>query len=241
MTVVCCEISYAIAIVISVITIGTSMNTKPILTLAMAIAFNTLTISSVASQEIETELLCKKFPLNSRCEDYPATKAKPHSQYQLDRQDFCEQFPFNSQCQRSPLQVIRFNLDRSGENDEWVRIEQQDNRIKLSHTSRVKDGLVSGIFNSVVGALFPVPLPFVEANKYDWEDHRVIKVKFQSDRQDRFTVIGKDTLILPEGADLYNGLFTITYKEEDLIRSVSFEVPPNSTIETDNTIIVETH
>ena len=215
--------------------------TKLMLTCVAAIAFDTLTISPAVTQEINPDVLCQKFPLNSRCEDYPATKAKPQT-YQLDRQIFCAKFPFNSRCVRSPLEVIKFNLDRSGEDDEWVRIEKRDNKIELIHTTRVKDCLVSGALNGALGALVPFPLPFVEANKYNWEDHQVIEVKFASDSsQSQFILTGKDTLVLPKGVDIYGGLFTITYREKDSIRSVSFKVPSDVTAQTDDTIIIETH
>ncbi|WP_319419028.1 hypothetical protein [Pleurocapsa sp. FMAR1] len=78
----------------------------------------------------------------------------------------CNKFPLNSQCQQPPLQVIKLNLDRSGEDDQWIRIERQDNKIELLHTTKVKDGRVSGALNGALGFL-PFPLPFVEANKYD--------------------------------------------------------------------------
>ena len=66
------------------------------LTCVAALAFDTLTISPAVTQEIDRDILCNKFPQNSRCEDYPATKAEPQI-YQLDRRSFCEKFPFNSQ------------------------------------------------------------------------------------------------------------------------------------------------
>ena len=98
-----------------------------------------------------------------------------------------------------------------------MRIEKQDNKVKLSHTTRVKDGLVSGILNGGLG-LVPVPLPFVEVNKYDWEDHQTIKVAFKSDRCEaqHCIVTGKDSITLSDETDLYGGLFTISYQEKDL-------------------------
>ena len=212
-----------------------------ILVLASAILIDTFAISTVFTQEVDRNTLCSKFPLNSRCEDYQPSKSTPQT-YELDRDRFCDKFPLNSQCQQPPLQVIKLNLDRSGEDDEWIRIEQQGNKVKLLHTTKVKDGLISGALNGALGFV-PFPLPFVEANKYDWKDHRVTEVAFKSDscKTNSCTITGRDTLVLPEGTDIYAGVFTIDYREKDLERSLSFRIPPDTKAKTIDTITVETH
>ena len=211
-----------------------------ILALAAVTAINPLVISPVVAQKVERDTLCNKFPLNSRCEDYKLTKSESKI-YELNRDRFCDRFPFNSQCQQPPLQVIKLNLDRSGQDDEWVWIEQQANKIKLLHTTQVKDGLVSGVLNGALG--FVLPLPFVEANKYDWEDHQVTEVAFKSNscKTNSCTIAGKNTLVLPEGTDIYAGVFTIYYQEKDLKRSLSFRIPADTKVETIDTIAVETN
>ena len=212
---------------------------KSILALASTVAINTFAVSPVLTKEVDRNTLCSKFPLNSRCEDYKSTKTESEI-YQLNRDRFCNKFPLNSQCQQPPVQVIKLNLDRSGEDDEWVRIEKQANKVELSHTTKVKDCLVSGALNGALGFV-PFPLPFVEANKYDWQDHRVTKVSFKSDRCkiDSCTITGTDSLVLPEGTDIYQGLFTIYYQEKDLKRSLSFKIPADTEAETVNTITVK--
>lgn len=215
--------------------------TKLTLALATTIIIDTLAISSVFTQEVNRDTLCSKFPLNSRCEDYKSTKSESKI-YQINRNAFCDKFPLNSQCQQPPLQIIKLNLDRSGEDDEWIQIKKQANKIKLLHTTRVKDDLASGALNGALGFV-PFPLPFVEANKYDWEDHQVKKVTFTSDRckNSNRIVTGQDTLTLPEDTDIYAGLFTIDYQEKDLRRSLSFRIPVNIKAETIDTIVVETN
>lgn len=207
--------------------------------LASAITINTLA-SPATTQAIELDTLCNKFPLNSRCEDYKATKSESQI-YKLDRNRFCDKFPLNSRCQKPPLQVIKLNLDRSGEDDEWVRIERQNNKVKLSHTTKVKDDLASGVLNGALGFI-PFPLPFVEANKYDWKNHQVTKVSFKSDRcnAESCVVTGKDTLVLPAGTNVYAGSFTIDYREKDLERSLIFRIPEDTKAETIDTITVKT-
>ena len=213
-----------------------------ILAAASTMTANSFAISTTVTQ-VNLDTLCRKFPLNSRCEDYQPTKSelKPQT-YQLDRNSFCEDFSFNSRCQKPPTEVIKLNLDRSGEDDEWVLIEKQDRKIKLLHTTQVKDGLVSGALNGALGFV-PFPLPFIEANKYDWQDHRVIEVAFKSDRcqTKNCTVTGKDTLTLPKDSSIHQGWFTIEYQEKNLRRSLSFRIPPDIKAESIDTITVEAH
>ncbi len=219
------------------------MPIKPILTVGFIAASALTNLAPVVAQEVERDTLCRKFPLNSRCEGYePSQNKSDLKTYRLDRDTFCNKFPLNSKCQKPPLQVFKLNLDRSGEDDEWVRLEKQNNTVKLLHTTRVKDHLVSGVLNGGLGFI-PFPLPFVEANKYNWEDHGVTEVSFQSDRcqTENCTITGKDTLVLPEGTDIQAGLFTIRYRENDLKRSLVFRVPADLKAETVDTIIVETN
>ena len=212
--------------------------TKLTLALTSTMAINSFAASSAVTQEVDRDTLCNKFPLNSRCEDYKSTKTKSEPQiYQFERNAFCDEFPFNSKCQQPLLQVIKLNLDSSGEDDEWVRIEKQANKIKLLHTTRAKDHLVSGVLNGALGFV-PFPLPFVEANKYNWEDHQITEVSFNSDRCKikNCIVTGKDTLTLPQSADIHQGWFTIKYQEKDLKRSLSFRIPADTKSETIDTI-----
>ena len=210
--------------------------TKLTLTLTGLLAIS----SPIFASEIERDKLCSKFPLNSRCENYQSVELEKRK-YQLKRASFCERFPLNSQCQQPPVELLKLNLNSSGKDNEWIRIEKKANTIKLLHTTKVKDTLVSGIFNGALGALVPVPLPFVEANKYDWEEHEMIEVSFKSDRcnNDDCVITGKDTLVLPEETNIYDGLFTINYQEKDLERSLSFRIPQDAEIETVDTITFE--
>lgn len=214
------------------------MPVKPILTASFVAASVITNLAPVVAQEVDRDTLCRKFPLNSRCQGYdPATKSD--KTFKLNRDTFCSKFPLNSKCQRPPLQVFQLNPDRSGEDDEWIRIEKQNNTVKLFHAARVKDGLVSGILNGGLSAV-PFPLPFVELNKYDLESHQVTEVSFKSDRcqAESCVITGKDTLDLPEGTDIYAGSFTIRYREKDLERSLVFRVPADLEPETVDTIIV---
>ena len=200
-----------------------------------------LKLETTAKQELEEKNLCSKFPLNSRCEGFQTSKTE-ETLHKINRQSFCSKFPLNSKCQESAIQLYEVNLKRSGEEDEWVRIEQQDKKVKLLHTTKVKDNLASTVINSGFELIpIPIPLPFPELNKYNWSDHNTVRVSFQSDlcRSKKCVVSGKDTLVLPRGADVYGGEFTIDYREEGLERSVSFRVPPEIKAKTEEMITVK--
>ena len=209
---------------------------QSLLTQASAIELNLET----KVEPFKDESLCRKFPLNSRCDAYQGSQPQ-ESLHTINRESFCEKFPLNSQCQESVIKVFELNLNRSGEEDEWVRIEQQDNRVKLLHTTQVKDALVSQVLNSGLELIpIPIPLPLPELNKYSWDDHNTMQVAFKSDRcrSKKCIISGKDTLVFPQGVDVYGGEFTIDYREEGLERSVSFRVPPQVKAKTEEMMTV---
>jgi hypothetical protein len=209
------------------------------LTLSLGTSFLMSGMTPAVPQEIDLDTLCTKFPHNSRCQNYHSPPIKsPVRIYQFDRDTFCKQFSFNSHCQTKPLQVIKFNLERSGEDNEWIRIEKKGNIVRLLHTTKVKDVLVSEILNQ---ALNLVPLPMSPGvNKYNWEDHRVTKITFKSNscKLDNCMITGKKTLNLPKGTNIYQGVFTIEYQEKNLARSISFKIPSERETSTVDTITI---
>lgn len=214
---------------------------KLILTLGSSFLLSGVTYPAVA-QELDLEALCGKFPLNSRCQNHHSPEIQADKTQlktrQLDRELFCDRFPFNSKCEGKPLEVIKLNLDRSGEDNEWIRIEKKDNIVRLLHTSEVKDEIVSEILNGAIGFIPSPILP--DVNKYDWEDHRIIGVSFKSDRcqTDSCIATGRSTLKIPKNTDIYQGTFTIQYQEEDLMRAISFKIPPDTKAEISNTVTI---
>ena len=209
---------------------------QSLLTQASAIELNLET----KVEPFKDESLCRKFSLNSRCDDYQGSQPQ-ETLHTINRESFCRKFPLNSQCQESVIKVFELNLNRSGEEDEWVRIEQQDNRVKLLHTTQVEDALVSQVLNSGLELIpIPIPLPLPELNKYSWDDHNTMQVAFKSDRcrSKKCIISGKDTLVFPQGVDVYGGEFTIDYREEGLERSVSFRVPPQVKAKTEEMMTV---
>jgi hypothetical protein len=194
------------------------------------------------AKEIDVDSLCLKFPLNSRCLDYDYSSVKPEqTKLEIKRDSLCNKFPQNSYCLQAPKQIIKIQLDRSGEKDEWIKIEKQENKIKVKHTTQVKDDLVSGIFDGAL-SFVPVPLPFIETNKYNWKDHRVTRITFQPDgcQSNSCIITGSDTLTLAEKTSIYGGVLTVEYQEEGLRRSLSLRVPTDAERETLTSITINT-
>jgi hypothetical protein len=215
--------------------------TKIILALATVAAVDTLAIPSVSTQEVNLDTFCRKFPLNSRCENYKSSEPKTELEqntYEVDRLTFCDEFPLNSQCQQAPLQVIKLKLDGYGEDDEWVLIDMKADKIKLALATKEKNALVSGALNGAIGALVPFPLPF-DANKYNWQDNQIMEVEFKSNncKINSCVVTGENSLTLPKGTNIHKGSFTINYQEKDLKRSVSFKIPPDLKVETPDNLL----
>ncbi|MGL5079560.1 MAG: hypothetical protein ACRDBG_27490, partial [Waterburya sp.] len=89
---------------------------KLLLNLGTGMLISGMTIFPAVPQEIDSDTLCIKFPLNSRCQNHHRPPVRSNVRiHQFDRDTFCKEFSFNSHCQVKPLQVIKFNLDRSGE------------------------------------------------------------------------------------------------------------------------------
>jgi hypothetical protein len=214
---------------------------KSILILETILLVSCIKVFPAVAQKISLSTLCNKFPLNSRCQNSNFTTNKSNlktNQHTIDRDTFCKKAPLNSYCQQKPMQVYQLNIDSSGEDDEWVRIEKKDNRVNLLHTTKVEDFWGSLLIDQALGFI-PYPIPF-DTNQYNWDDHQVIQVSFKSDRckTDSCLVTGKKTLNLPRGTNIYQGLFTIEYQEEKLRRSLSFKIPADVKPTVSDTVIV---
>lgn len=74
--------------------------------------------------------------------------------------------------------VIKMRLKTPGSDNEWLRIEVNGNTVKPIHTIRTKRKF-SGLINSALSAVSPVPLPNVRFDK--WLDAPTTRVVFQPD------------------------------------------------------------
>ena len=201
-----------------------------------------MTVSPVLTEAVDLDTLCRKFPHNSRCPDnYAVNKPKIEtSQHKFERSSFCAEFPFNSHCQNKPAEVIKLNMPRSGRDNEWIKIEKKDDTVRVVHTNQVEQSLVSDVIDGVMD-LVDISVPFLfDTSLYKWEDSQVTQVSFKDDgcKQNKCIITGKETLKLPQGTNIYQGLFTIQYQEHDLMRSLSFRIPKGVEVETADTLTI---
>ncbi|MEL6496218.1 MAG: hypothetical protein AAFQ41_14010 [Cyanobacteria bacterium J06623_7] len=216
----------------------------------VALLLDSLPFSYLLAAEVDLGLLCPKFPLNSRCQDYQCDLEPAElevTRHQLNRDDFCTDYWFNSRCQQEPAETIDFNLV----DEEWIRIVKTENRLQFVLAQRHEDAFVSLITEE--GASF-VPLPGLldlapfslldllplDLNRYHWQDYEITEVVFQGDRcQASCRVVGKNAVELPEQTHFSQGWFTVKYQQQELRRSVTFRLPPDVEISPIETITIE--
>jgi hypothetical protein len=153
-----------------------------------------------------------------------------HASHAQDRQPNVSE-PNVSQPAVQP-EMIKYELDMSGKHDEWVRIEVTGDVAKLLHT-RVGPSGATTMLNSLLSAVSTV-VPAVRSgpNLHRWYDHKTTHVAFKPDGCMENTeppptclITGVDTLTLPAGSHIRNGLISIEYEDRNLLRSVTFRLP----------------
>lgn len=121
------------------------------------------------------------------------------------------------------------------------------------HTKRVRQTLLSNLATGLVsfgaeelaseaidGYDGPVPVPGI--NFYRWAEHETRRIVFvpvgcsdnsstpldhgQQLGQPSCVITGTNSITLPAGIDIRVGLLTIEYAEQDLVRTITFKVPP---------------
>lgn len=185
-----------------------------------AVLVNNMVLPKVHAREVDLETLCQKFPLNSRCAGYQSPSQRQ-----------------GAAASEAP-QVIKVRLRTPSTSNEWVRIEVSGNTLKLVHTTRANRRAVTGLLNGVLGAVSPLPLPRI--NSYRWYEHPTTRVVFEPNSCSEHlapktiqpsaslgcSITGTNSLTLAEKTDLRQGRFTIDYSDGDLLRSLTFRIPP---------------
>lgn len=223
-------------------------------------------IQKANAREIDLDSFCSRYSSNSRCEGYVNNskfKSEDIPTKSIRLSTLCEKFPQNSQCKNGLPQVMKIHIDFNS-HAEWIRIEKEGDRVNLLHITEGDGGLASKVFNGAIGALVPVPIPF-DFKFGQWKDSKTTKVAFipdgcgvnsldkslQKDSEQAQAVLpttiqaalpncaltGNNTIVLPPGTDIHAGLLTVEYEEDDLLRSITFRVPPEKTWSTENRVI----
>ena len=154
-------------------------------------------VPPLLAQEVDSNYLCQKSPLNSRCLGSLTTQ---------------------SQTESAIAQVIKIKLNKVSNVTEWVRIERTGNQLKLLHTT-----IAPSIISTAIRAISGIPSVFSDSGTaravgivgrlpplaYTWYDHPTSRILFQLDsckgakETSACVVKGTDTIELPAGTDLF--------------------------------------
>ena len=182
----------------------------------------------VDAQTVDLDEFCQRFPLNSRCEGY--TPQEPES--------------VNSS--EEPLQVVNVHLNVIGPEDEIVVLEINEEivgNVILSayHIERAEDDgffTLSNLANGAISVVSPVPIPFDLFRSFTSQASQTEYLAFTSDdcmeqmplvngqgfQLANCSIVGTDTLSLPEEVDIRSGFFTLGYIEGTLLRAIIFRI-----------------
>lgn len=216
--------------------------------LPVIVFLNLVMPRQVYAQSVDLEILCQQFPFN-RCNGYTPSMqragTKPEQGQGNPRQNKANQ-----------IIKVRLGVSGPNNEWILIETSdsvQGQTIFRAYHTTRVKQNLLSGVVTNVlsfgVGELasevidgYNGPAPVPDINFYRWADHKTRRLAFVPDScsrnspaplengqlsaQSTCVITGTDAIALPTGTDIYAGLLTIEYTEENLIRTITFRVPP---------------
>jgi hypothetical protein len=210
---------------------------------------NSVMPRQVYGQEVDRDFLCQRFPLNSRCEgNTPRTqqeKPNPGQRQSTPSENGANQFI-----------KVRLKLsgpDNEWIRIETSNNRAGGTVLTAYHTKRVRQTLLSNLATGLLsfgaeelaseaidGYDGPVPVP--DINFYRWADHETRRIVFvpdscsdnspaplgngQQPRQSSCVITGTNSITLLAGMDIRVGLLTIEYAEQDLVRTITFRIPP---------------
>lgn len=136
---------------------------KLLLLTTASVIVNSMVTQKIYAQTVDLNNLCQKHPLSSSCAGYT---------YPLQTTND------SKLAANKTRKTIKMRLKNPGSDNEWLRIEIDGNTVKPIHTIRTNRNF-TGLVNSALGAVSPVPLPSVRFDK--WLDAPTTRVVFQPD------------------------------------------------------------
>lgn len=214
--------------------------------------FGFISVATLTSYITAQPLQALEVDRGSFCELYPAD-FHCTSNFRLAQGD---RSPTNSLIDSADRAIrVRLNVSGSNNEWIRMYIQDAADGMRLSayHTKQIKQEVLSGVANGLLefGAEQlarevtddkydgPIPLPNV-IGFYRWADHKTQRIVFfpdgcadepvlgntQSYGQSSCAIAGTETIALPQGVNLRKGRFMLEYLEEDLVRTITFRLPP---------------
>lgn len=214
--------------------------------LPVIVFLNPVMPRQVYAQEVDQEILCQQFPFN-RCKGYTPSMQRLGTKP--------EQQANPRENKASQIIKVRLGVSGPNNEWILIETSdnvQGQTIFRAYHTTRVKQNLLSGVVTNVLsfgaGQLasevidgYNGPAPVPDINFYRWADHKTRRLVFVPDScsrnspaplengqlsaQSTCAITGTESITLPTGTDIYAGLLTIEYTEENLIRTITFRVP----------------
>lgn len=133
------------------------------LLMATSVIVNSMVAQKIYAQTVNLNNLCQKHLLSSGCAGYTSPLPTKND---------------SKLAANKTRKTIKMRLKNPGSDYEWLRIEIDGNTVKPIHTIRTSRNF-TGLVNSALGAVSPVPLPSVRFDK--WLDAPTTRVVFQPD------------------------------------------------------------
>lgn len=184
---------------------------------SVSIALNgTISQPAIANTSIKTidwNILCGKFPLNSRC-----LEGKPEI-IKISLDDYGAQNEW-------------IRIDKKGNQVKLLYTRKTSGDV----VGQALDGIVDA------AVPFPLPFSVYPTQWADRQTIKIIFRPDncqlnQEENINNCTISGKDVLNLPQKMNIRAGIFTLEYIEGELIRTITFRIPVNAESETGLVVI----
>ena len=174
-------------------------------------------IANTSIKTIDWDVLCGKFPLNSRC-----LEGKPEI-IKISLDDYGAQNEW-------------IRIDKKGNQVKLLYTRQTSGDV----VGKALDGIVDAVVP------FPVPFSVYPKQWTDRQTTKIIfrpdncQINQEQNIQGSLpncNILGKDVLNLPQDMNIRRGIFTLEYTEGELIRTITFRIPISAESETGLVVI----